>query len=126
MYPNYNPNVPYNLYGMPNYQPNNQAQPIQKIEQKTPQASCYFVSSADSFKVDALPGIYCLGINEKDDEIYIRKVNELGNPELKTYKLAEEKKEKSELQQINEKLSNIEKQLEVRNGTNTGSETSHN
>ena len=123
MYPNsYNPNMPYG-YGMPNYVL--QAQPIQKIEPKSPQANCYFVSSADSFKVDALPGIYSLGINEKDNEVYIRKVNEMGNPELKTYKLSEEKKEKSELQQINERLSNIEKQLEVKNGIIAGNETNN-
>ena len=121
MYPNYNPY----LYGMPNM-PQNQTQPIQRIEQKSPQATCYFVSSAESFKVDALPGIYCLGINEKDNEVYIRKINELGNPELKTYRLSEEKKEKSELQQINERLENIEKQLEVKNGTISGNETNNN
>ena len=61
----------------------------------------------------------------KDNEVYIRKVNEMGNPELKTYKLSEEKKEKSELQQINERLSNIEKQLEVKNGIIAGNETNN-
>lgn len=125
MYPNYNPY----MYGMNYQQPQPpvqpQTQPIQKIEPKSPQATCYFVSSADSFKVDAVPGIYQLGINENDNEVYIRKVNEMGNPEFKTYKLAEEKKEKSELQQINERLLNIERKLEVQNATITGSETSN-
>ena len=123
MYPNYNP---YGMYIPQPQQPQvPQAQPIQKMEQKTPQATCYFVDSADSFKVDALPGIYYLGINDKLDEVYIRKVNDLGNPEFKTYKLTEEKKEKSELQQINERLTNIEKQLGVQNAIITGSETSN-
>lgn len=118
MYPNYN--MPYGMY--PNYQ-QMQAQPIQKMEQKSPQATCYFVDSIDSFRVDALPGIYYLGINDKADEVYIRKINELGNPELKTYKLSEEKKEKSELQQINDKLLNIEKMLGERNANIAGSKT---
>lgn len=118
MYPNYN----YPFYGAPNTQ-QNQAQPIQRMEQKSPQATCYFVTSADSFKVDVLPGIYYLGINEKNNEIYLRKINDLGNPEFKTYKLTEEKKEKSELQKINDRLLNIEKKLGVENGTITGNET---
>lgn len=119
---NYNPNYPF--YGAPNPQ-QNQAQPIQKMEQKSPQATCYFVNSADNFKVDVLPGIYYLGINEKNNEVYIRKINDLGNPEFKTYKLTEEKKEKSELQKINDRLSNIEKRLGVENGTITGNETNN-
>ena len=88
-----------------------QAQTIQKIEKKPFQASCYFVKSPDEFNVDVLPGVYYVGINESEQELYIRKINDLGNPEFKTYKISEEKKEKTELQVIAERLENIENVL---------------
>ena len=104
-----NPNA-LGMYGtLPQTQ--QQAQTIQKIEQKPLQAMCFFVKSLDDFKVDILPGVYYLGINESAKEMYIRKMKEDGTLGLETYKLSVEKKERTELQQIVDRLSNIERQL---------------
>lgn len=141
-------NTPYNQFGyygpqMPQQLPQQlppqvypqrqaqQTQTIQTLEQKPPQATCYFVKSLDEFKVDVLPGVYYLGINESADELYLRKINELGNPELKTYRLSSERKEKTELQTIADRLSNIEKQLnglkgQKQNAVNTRNEANNN
>lgn len=141
-------NTPYNQFGYPygSQMPPNpvygqqmnsqvrqpqQTQTIQTLEQRPPQATCYFVKSLDEFKVDVLPGVYYLGINESADELYVRKINEVGNPELKTYRLSAEKKEKTELQTIAEKLSNIERQInglkgQKQNAVNTRNETNNN
>jgi len=141
-------NTPYNQFGYPygpQVPPNpvygqqlnqqlrqpQQTQTIQTLEQRPPQATCYFVKSLDEFKVDVLPGVYYLGINESAEELYVRKINELGNPELKTYRLSSERKEKTELQTIAEKLSNIERQLngmkgQKQNAVNTRNETNNN
>lgn len=102
--------------GMPNQQAQNQTnqqtQTIQTIQQKPLQAVCYFVKSIDDLsKIDTLPGVYYLGINENGKELYVRKINGDGNVGVDTYALTAEKKEKTELQQISERLSNIEKQL---------------
>ena len=122
MYRNINPYM--NPYMQPPMQNQGQAiQTIQKIEEKSPQATCYFVQSAEDFKVDVLPGIYYLGINEKDSELYMRKINDNGNPEFKIFRLAADKKEKTEMQQVVERLTNIEKKLDLmekENGTITG------
>lgn len=123
-----------NMYGQPQMPLQRQAQQtqtIQTLDQKPPQATCYFVKSLDEFKVDVLPGVYYLGINDSADELYVRKINSMGNPELKTYRLASEKKEKTELQTIAEKLSSIERQLnglkgQKNNATNTRNETDNN
>lgn len=139
-------NTPYNQFGYPYGQQMNpnmygqmqqpqvrqpQTQTIQTLDQKPLQATCYFVKSIDDFKVDVLPGVYYVGINDSADELYIRKINSMGNPELKTYRLASEKKEKTELQTIAEKLSNIERQLnglkgQKHNATITRNETDNN
>lgn len=122
MYRNINPYM--NPYMQPPMQNQGQViQTIQKIEEKSPQATCYFVQSAEDFKVDVLPGIYYLGINEKDSELYMRKINDNGNPEFKIFRLAADKKEKTEMQQVVERLTNIEKKLDLmekENGTIAG------
>jgi hypothetical protein len=135
-------NTPYNQFGyygqqmqqpMPQMYPQRQqqTQTIQTLEQKPLQATCYFVKSLDEFKVDVLPGVYYLGINESANELYVRKINDLGNPELKTYRLSAERKEKTELQTIADRLSNIEKQIsglkgQKQNATITRNETNNN
>ena len=120
-------NNPMGMYGQPQVtQPNQQqAQTIQTIEQKPLQAVCYFVNSLEDFKVDVLPGVYYLGINKNNKEMYIRKINDDGNVGLETYKLSVETKEKSELQQINDRLSNIEKYLNGLKGSKNDSRTSN-
>lgn len=114
MYRNYNPYLPYGQ--MP--------QPVQRMGEQNPQASCFFVKSADEFKVDVLPGVIYLGINDKDSELYVRKINDLGNPEFKIYKLVADKKEKTEMQQIVDKLDSILDIIkEKEDGTIAGNET---
>lgn len=102
------------MYGLPHGNQQNQtqqAQTIQTLEQKPLQAVCYFVKSVEDFKVDVLPGVYYLGINEDAKELYIKRIKEDGTSGLETYKLSLEKKEKTDLQIIADRLTNIEKHL---------------
>lgn len=114
-------------------QPGQQTQTIQTIQQKPLQAVCYFAKSIEDLSnIDTLPGVYYLGINENGKELYVRKINSDGNVGVDTYSLTVEKKEKSELQQISDRLYNIEKQLSGLKGTkndsrsNNSSSSNHN
>lgn len=121
------PQMPQMAPQMPmanNQQATQQTQTIQTLQQKPLQAVCYFVKSIqDLNSVDILPGVYYLGINSDGKELYVRKINDDGNIGLETYTLAVEKKEKSELQQIADRLSNIERQLSGMKGNKHDSRT---
>ena len=121
------PQMPQMAPQMPNMAPNQtaqQTQTIQTLQQKPLQAVCYFVKSIqDLNSVDILPGVYYLGINSDGKELYVRKINDDGNIGLETYTLAVEKKEKSELQLIADRLSNIERQLNGMKGNKHDSRT---
>ena len=119
------PQMPTNLGTQPQAQTGQQTQTIQTIQQKPLQAVCYFVKSLDDLSnVDILPGVYYLGINENGKELYVRKINSDGNVGVDTYSLTVEKKEKSELQQISDRLYNIEKQLSGLKGNKNDPRTS--
>ena len=110
MYNNYNQFYPYGAQLPP------QTQPIQQFQQQMPQASCYFVKSIDELSgIRIMPNIYCMGINKDGKEIYVRRMNNDGNIEVETYSLKSESKEKSELEKITERLTNIENSLKEKN-----------
>lgn len=98
-----------------------QTQPIQQFQQQLPQASCYFVKSIDELSgIRIMPNIYCMGINKDNKEIYVRRMNNDGNIEVETYSLKSESKEKSELEKITERLTNIENSLKEKNNEQFG------
>lgn len=105
MYPNPN----YNNYLA--YQMQQQQQPIQTINTQ-PQSQCYFVRSpSDLNNINVMPNTYYLGINTDSNEIYVRRMNNDGLIDVKTYSLHSEKKEKTDFQAVFERLDNIEKKL---------------
>ncbi|MBQ8677251.1 MAG: hypothetical protein IJ529_02135 [Alphaproteobacteria bacterium] len=67
-----------------------------------------------------MPNIYCMGINKDGKEIYVRRMNNDGNIEVETYSLKSESKEKSELEKITERLTNIENSLKEKNNERFG------
>ena len=104
MYPNPNFNN-YLAYQM------QQQQPIQNLSVQ-PQSQCYFVRSPNELSsINVMPNYYYLGINADANEIYVKRMNNDGLIELKTYSLLSEKKEKTEFQAVFDRLDNIEKKL---------------
>lgn len=105
MYPNPN----FNNYLA--YQMQQQQQPIQNLNVQ-PQSQCYFVRSQnDLANINVMPNYYYLGINSDANEIYVKRMNNDGLIELKTYSLQSEKKEKTEFQAIFDRLDSIEQKL---------------
>ena len=89
----------------------NDFQPIQNMSIQ-PQASCYFVkSSTDLNGINVMPNTFYLGINTDKNEIYVRRMNNDGLVDIKTYSLQSETKEKNDLQAIFDRLDSIEKKL---------------
>lgn len=104
MYPNPNFNS-YMAYQM------QQQQPIQSLNVQ-PQSQCYFVRSPNDLStVNVMPNFYYLGINPDANEIYVKRMNNDGLIEMKTYSLQSEKKEKTEFQEVFDRLDGIEKKL---------------
>lgn len=104
MYPNPNFNN-YLAYQM------QQQQPIQNLNVQ-PQSQCYFVKSPNELNnINVMPNHYYLGINADSNEIYVKRMNNDGLLEIKTYSLKSEEKEKTDFQIISERLDGIEKKL---------------
>ena len=102
---NFNPFNPYQRYDM------QQPQAIQNMTIQ-PQASCYFVKSPNDLNgINVMPNTFYLGINTDSNEIYVRKMNNDGLVDIKTYTLQSEKKEKTDFQAIFDRLDGIEKKL---------------
>lgn len=117
MYPNYNPN--FNPNFNPNYNqgyyPQTQQIHQQQVQTIQPQANTYFVRSiADLNGLNVMPNNYYVGINQDKKEIYVRRMNNDGNIEVETYALLSEKKEKTDLQAIFDRLDEIEKKITQR------------
>lgn len=117
-YPNFN--YMNQNYPMPNYQAQNyQPQAIQNIQPTQPQSYCYFVRSHNDLNgINVMPNTYYLGINTDSNEIYVRRMNNDGLIDVKTYSLQSEKKEKTDFQAVFDRLDDIEKKISE---INTGS-----
>ena len=88
-----------------------QPQTIQNMNLQ-PQASCYFVKSANDLNgLNVMPNTFYLGINTDANEIYVRRMNNDGLVDIKTYTLQSEKKEKTDFQAIFDRLDGIEKKI---------------
>ena len=96
------------MYNYPYYgQPIQQAiQPIQKT------AQFYFVENAQELDgVRPNLNVLYVGFNKRKKEIYIKQLTNDGLISLETYNLADDKKEKSELEAILEKINSLESKL---------------
>ena len=107
-------------------QQNQQLQTIQPVHQRIqPQVMCYFAQNvAEMDNIKLLPDTYYIGINQNTKEIYIRKMNNMCLAETEIYNLVTNKKEKSELETILERLNNLESKI-TKGDTNVPNNTSN-
>lgn len=107
-------------------QQNQQLQTIQPVHQRIqPQVMCYFAQNvAEMDNIKLLPDTYYIGINQNTKEIYIRKMNNMCLAETEIYNLVTNKKEKSELETILERLNNLESKI-TKGDTNVPNNTTN-
>lgn len=107
---------PYNFNYVPPYLQQQQAQTIQQIPQQHVEQKVvsYFVDRAEQLAtINPMPNTIYLGINEKDSRIFMRRMNNDGLMEVKTFRLADEQTKKTDTQEILDRLANIEKRLNI-------------
>lgn len=113
-----NPYMNYNQYMSPYVAP----QPIQHIPQPAEQkVVTYTVDSAEQLSsITPMPNIIYLGVSRDGNKIFQRRMNNDGLMEVKTYTLVGEQTKKSDVQEILERVINIENKLAigVPDGTN--------
>lgn len=119
-------NYPYNYYGQPMMPQMPQGVPVQSIQQV--QKSAQFYTVEDAQELDGIKptlNVLYVGFNKKGKKIYVKQLNNDGLISLETYELANDKKEKSELEAILEKINSLETKLtkgvaDVPNNTTNG------
>ncbi|MBO7712624.1 MAG: hypothetical protein J6S85_03925 [Methanobrevibacter sp.] len=119
-------NYPFNYYGQPMMPPMQQPLPVQTIQQVQKTAQFYNVEDVGELDgVKPTLNVLYVGFNKKKKEIYLKQLTNDGLISLETYELAGDKKEKSELETILEKINIIENKLggsnvpnNTANGTN--------
>jgi hypothetical protein len=95
-----------------------QAQPIQQLPQQhmEQRVVSYFVDSAEQLStLNPMPNIIYLGINNRDGKIFMRRMNNDGLVELKTFSLQLDQTKKTDSQEILSRLEAIEKKIGVTN-----------
>ncbi len=111
-----------NPYYVPPYmQQQQQWQPVQQLPQQQVETKVvsYFVDTAEQLStINPMPNVIYLGINIKDGKIFMRRMNNDGLMEVKTYSVSGEHTKKTDTQEILGRLSKIEKKLGVRNERN--------
>jgi len=97
-----------------------QAQPIQPLPQHVePRVVSYFVDTAEQLStINPMPNIIYLGLNTRDGKIFMRRMNNDGLMEVKTYSLVNEATKKTDTQEILSRLAAIEKKMGVVNESN--------
>lgn len=91
------------------------AQPIQRIVQPTPQSQCYFVSSKSEMQnIQPAPNTIYIGLNQQNKEVYLKSWNNDGNIDFDTYTLFSGEKEATDSKLIMTKLQEIEEKLNER------------
>ena len=97
----------------PGYYPQQTAQP-QSVPVQQMQKSAQFYSVESPQDLDAIRpnlNVMYFGFNGKKKEIYVKQLNNDGLVSIETYSLADNKKEKSELETILDKISELENKL---------------
>lgn len=110
-----------NPYYVPPYMQQPQWQSVQQVPQAQvePKVIPYFVDTAEQLStINPMPNVIYLGINTKDGKIFMRRMNNDGLMELKTYSVVGEHTKKTDVQEILGRLAKIEKKLGVNNGRN--------
>lgn len=99
-----------------------QFQTIQTIQPVQAQVQTLFVNgAADLEKMQLMPNVYYIGINQNTNEVYIRRMNNDGITELNTYTMTNGKQVKSELQTVLDKLDEINASMKgLNNERNVG------
>lgn len=117
MNPYFDYNVPHgNPYMQSGFrQPQQPGQTIQNLSQTSQQQIyTYFVKTAEQMNtIQPMPNTIYLGINTDADLIFVKRMNNDGVTEVKTYSLAGEQKKKTDLQVVLEELHGIKKHLKI-------------
>lgn len=107
-----------NPYYTPPYMQQPQAQPIQQLPQQhmEQRVVSYFVDSAEQLStLNPMPNIIYLGINNRDGKIFMRRMNNDGLVEMKTFSLQLDQTKKTDSQEILSRLEAIEKKIGATN-----------
>lgn len=117
---NYNP---YFNGQMPMMQPQ-VSMPIQSIQQVQKSVQFYNVENAQELDgIKPTLNVLYVGFNKKDKEIYVKQLTNDGLVSVETYGLADNKKEKSALDTVLDRITELERKLtNERNTTNAGTE----
>lgn len=105
-----------NPYYTPPYM--QQPQPIQQLPQQhmEQRVVSYFVDSAEQLStINPMPNVIYLGLNTHDHKIFMRRMNNDGLMEVRTYSIVNEQTKKTDTQEILSRLEAIEKKI---GGTN--------
>lgn len=99
-----------------NYYPQQQAMPLQHLPQPAePKIFPCIVETPEQLSaVPPMPNTIYLGIARDGTKIFQRRMNNDGLMELKTFSLQQEQTKKTDMQEVLERISNIEKKLEAR------------
>lgn len=106
MWSNYNPYMPQQTMPM---QPAPMQQAIQQV-----QKSVQFYSVESAQELDGIRptlNVLYVGFNKNKKEIYVKQLTNDGLISVETYGLADNKKEKTDIETILEKINNIENRL---------------
>lgn len=122
MWSNYNPYMPQPTMPM---QPAPMQQAIQQV-----QKSVQFYSVESAQELDGIRptlNVLYVGFNKNKKEIYVKQLTNDGLISVETYGLADNKKEKTDIETILEKINNIENRLmkgvaDVPNNTANGTD----
>lgn len=109
-----NPNMYNNNYMQQMLQqPQPQPMPLQRVEEKIVPYN-YIESPEQLSSLPPVPNTVYLGLNLKDGKIFVRRMNNDGLMEVKTFSVVTEQTKKTEMQEILDRISKIEsKQLDV-------------
>ena len=98
-----------------------QAQPIQQLptQHVEQRVMSYFVDTPEQLStLTPMPNVIYLGINTKDGKIFLRRMNNDGMMEVKTYMVVGEQTKKTDVQEILSRLAAIEKKIGVADESN--------
>lgn len=105
-------NYPYNFYGQTMMPQVPQGVPVQSIQQVQKSAQFYTVEDAQELDgIKPILNVLYVGFNKKGKKIYVKQLTNDGLISVETYELADDKKEKSELEAILEKINSLESKL---------------
>ena len=99
----------YNQYPQQYIQP----QPMQQLPQHMePRVVTYTVDTAEQMSgITPLPNTIYLGVNVRSDKIFLRRINNDGQIETKTFSVVGEQTKKPDMQEVLARLETIEKKL---------------